>query len=29
MVDALEAGSVCSLSHRERVGVRGLVLSMS
>jgi hypothetical protein len=27
MIDALEAGSVCSLSHRERGGVRGYGLS--
>jgi len=29
MNDALEAGSACSLSHRERGGVRGFELSIS
>src|SRR5262249_59480240 len=29
MTDAVEAGSVCSLSHRERDGVRGSGLSIS
>jgi hypothetical protein len=28
LVDALEAGSVCSLSHKERGGVRGYGLSI-
>jgi hypothetical protein len=28
MIDALEVGSVCSLSHRERGGVRGYGLSI-